>query len=440
MVFVLDKKKTPLMPCTEKRARLLLGRKRAVVARMYPFTVRIKDRIGGNTQPVRLKIDPGSKFTGIAVVRENTPGEVTVLSLFQLEHRGWLISKNLKSRSAYRRRRRSKNLRYRPPRFNNRTRPKGWLAPSLQHRVDTVVSWVSKLRRLAPITGISQELVRFDMQQMQNPEINGVEYQRGTLAGYSQKEYLLAKWGRNCVYCGKGNIPLQVEHIVPKAQGGSNRISNLTLACEKCNLRKGSRNVEDFLAGNPNLLKKIKAQAKAPLKDAAAVNSTRWALYIKLKVTGLPVEVSNGGQTKFNRVTLGIPKSHVLDAVCVGNVLSVQDWDVPTLNIKCTGRGRYGRTLIDMYGFPRSYLMKHKTVHGFQTGDMVRATVAKGKNVGKYTGRIVVRASGSFSMKRDAGLPIDVNYRNCRLVSHGDGYGYSLQQKNVGFVPGSSTV
>lgn len=137
-VFVLDKKKQPLMPCTEKRARLLLERGRAVVARMYPFTIRLKDRVGGDTQPVALKIDPGSRTTGIAVVRENESTdtetgelkrEATALALMELEHRGAFISKRLTARAAFRRRRRSANLRYRAPRFNNRSRPKGSPGP-----------------------------------------------------------------------------------------------------------------------------------------------------------------------------------------------------------------------------------------------------------------------------------------------------------------------
>ena len=113
---------------------------------------------------------------------------------------------------------------------------------------------------------------------MDHPEISGVEYQQGTLAGYELREYLLEKWGRKCAYCGKQDIPLQVEHIHPRANGGTNRASNLCLACEKCNLAKGTRDIKDFLSDKPNVLKKILAQAKAPLKDVAAVNATRWVL------------------------------------------------------------------------------------------------------------------------------------------------------------------
>ena len=122
---------------------------------------------------------------------------------------------------------------------------------------------------------------------MENAEISGVQYQQGTLAGYELREYLLEKWGRKCTYCGKENIPLQIEHIVPRAKGGSNRVSNLCLACEKCNRAKGTKDIKDFLKKKPDLLKKILAQAKAPLRDAAAVNATRWELFRQVASFGI---------------------------------------------------------------------------------------------------------------------------------------------------------
>ncbi|EAY56097.1 MAG: putative endonuclease, partial [Leptospirillum rubarum] len=276
---------------------------------MAPFTIRLKDRVGGVTQPVRVKLDPGSKSTGLAVVREEEgDGKTTAHVLFQAEihHRGAAIKKKLDQRRAFRRRRRG-NLRYRKPRVDNRTRPDGWLPPSLRHRVDTTLSWVDRLRRRVPVTGISQELVRFDMQKIENPEISGVEYQQGTLAGYEVREYLLEKWGRTCAYCGSENVPLEIDHIHPRSLGGSDRVSNLTLACRSCNLKKGNRPVGEFLAKTPERLSMILARAKAPLKDAAAVNTTRWALFQALKATGLPVETASGGRTKYNRTRLGIP-------------------------------------------------------------------------------------------------------------------------------------
>ena len=435
-VFVLDKRKQPLMPCSEKRARLLLARGRGVIVRMYPFTIRLKTRIGGEVQPIAVKLDPGSKYTGVAVVRKSATVDLTgrtqtqlcVLNLFQLNHRGRVISENLTSRRAMRRRRRG-NLRYRQARFDNRTKSKGWLAPSLQHRVDTIISLVAKLRRITPVTDISQELVKFDMQLMQNPEISGVEYQQGTLAGYSVREYLLEKWGRKCAYCSAENVPLQIEHIHPKANGGSNAVSNLALACEPCNKKKATQSIEMFLKDEPIVLKRILAQAKRPLKDAAAVNATRWKLANQLKESGLPVELSNGARTKFNRSQHDVPKTHTLDAACVGLFDEITDWNVPTLEIKCTGRGSYQRTRLNKYGFPRGYLMRQKAVHGFQTGDIVKADVTKGKKIGRYTGRVAVRASGSFNITTNAGVIQGISYKNCNVIARNDGYGYTFQTK-----------
>ena len=437
-VFVLDKQKKPLMPCSEKRARLLLQRGRAVVVRLAPFIIRLKDRIGGAVQPLRLKLDPGSRTTGIALVREDetvdpATGEVERVAhvrwLGELTHRGHQIREALTARAAFRRRRRTANLRHRAPRFDNRTKPAGWLAPSLRHRVETTANWVARLRRLAPITALSQELVRFDTQALQTPEISGVEYQQGELAGYEVREYLLEKWRRTCAYCGATDVPLQIEHIHPRSKGGSDRVSNLTLACAKCNQKKGHRPVEEFLTKKPDLLKKIIATAKAPLRDAAAVNSTRWALFNRLKTTGLPVETGSGGLTKFNRARLDVPKTHALDAACVGPVDRVQDWNRPVLAIRATGRGSYQRTRLDRFGFPRGYLLREKRVHGFQTGDRVIARVPAGKKAGEHVGRVAVRASGSFNIQTVAGLVQGISYRHCRVLQRAEGYGYALQPK-----------
>jgi len=416
-VFVLDKRKDPLMPTSEKRARLLLQRRRAVVVKMYPFTIRLKDRVDGKSQSIRIKLDPGSQSTGVSVVRESKiidtkTGEVSknleVLNLFQVNHR----------RSF---------LRYRQARFHNRTKPKGWLAPSLQHRVDTLISLVLKLQRLAPIASISMELVKFYMQKIQNPGISGIEYQQGQLQGYEVREYLLEKWGRKCTYCNAKQVPLEIEHIVPRSKGGSNRISNLTLACNLCNKRKGSEDIEVFLKKKPELLEKIKSQAKRPLKDAASVNSTRLELSRKLQESGLPVELASGGRTKFNRIRLSIPKTHALDAVCVGEIGTVSNWNIPTLEIKCTGRGSYQRTRLDKYGFPRGYLTRKKSIEGFQTGDQVKAIVTHGKKAGEYIGRVAVRATGNFNITTKEKTVQGINYKYCRLIARNDGYSYGRQ-------------
>ncbi|MBV8229478.1 MAG: HNH endonuclease, partial [Planctomycetaceae bacterium] len=285
--------------------------------RTYPFTIILKDRKVEDSvvHEHRIKIDPGSKVTGIAVVQETTG---RVVAAVKVEHRGETIQASLADRAALRGARRARKTRYRKPRFDNRTRREGWLAPSLESRLANVLTWVGRLRRSVPVAALSQELVKFDLQKLVDPEVSGIEYQQGTLAGYETREYLLEKWHRTCAYCGKKDVPLQVEHIVPRSKGGSHRVSNLTLACERCNRRKGNEPVEDFLKKDPERLAKVLRDAKRPLKDATAVNATRWELFRRLQATGLPVECGSGGRTKFNRTTRGLPKAHWLDAACVG--------------------------------------------------------------------------------------------------------------------------
>jgi 5-methylcytosine-specific restriction endonuclease McrA len=434
--FVLNKKGDALMPCHPARARELLRKRRAVVHKRVPFVIRLKDRVQGATQPVRVKLDPGSKTTGIALVREEEKvdrqtGEVQriahVLWLGELEHRGQAIRDALSARSAFRRRRRGANLRHRAPRFDNRVRPEGWLAPSLRHRIETTMSWVERFRRWVPVSAISMELVRFDTQAMENPKISGIQYQQGTLAGYEVREYVLEKWGRTCAYCDAEHLPLEIEHIHPKCKGGSDRVSNLTLSCRPCNQRKGSQSIEEFLEQDPQRLKRILAQAKAPLKDAAAVNATRWRLFEALKATGLPVETGSGGHTKWNRSRLEVPKTHALDAACVGQVDRVESWERPLLSIKATGRGSYCRTRLTRHGFPRGYLMRCKRIRGFATGDLVRAVVPAGKKSGTHVGRVAVRATGKFNIQTLGGVIQGIHARHCTPLQRADGYGYSMR-------------
>lgn len=419
-VFVLDTNKRALTPVKPVVARKLLSDGKAAVFRRYPFTIILKEEV---IEPVdadiRLKLDPGSKFTGIALVRNNM-----VIWAAELQHHGSKIKLDLKSRASLRGGRRSRNTRYRQARFLNRTKPKGWLAPSLMHRVLTVKTWVDRLSRYAPIGALSQELVRFDTQAMVNPEIEGAEYQHGTLYGTEIKEYLLEKWGRKCAYCNAENVPFEIEHIYPKSKGGSNRISNLTLACHTCNQKKGVKTIEEFLNKKPDVLKRVLAQAKRPLVDAAAVNSTRWKLFEVLKSTGLPVEVGTGGRTKFNRRNLGLPKTHWVDAACVGKSgagVKVNS-NLKPLQIKSMGRGTRKSCSTDKYGFPKQHRTRQKTQFGFRTGDVVKAVVTTGKKVGTYVGRVSVRAAGYFGLEKLNGA----HRRFFTVLQRGDGYAYSI--------------
>jgi len=333
----------------------------------------------------------------------------------------------LGDRRALRSARRNRKTRYRKPRFNNRRRREGWLPPSLESRVANVETWVRRIRRFAPIGAVSLELVRFDTQALQAPEIRGVEYQRGTLAGYEVREYLLEKWQRRCAYCGAENLPLEVEHIVPNSRGGTDRVSNLALACGECNQAKGNRRVEEFLANKPEVLQRILAQAKAPLSDVVAVNAARWELFRRLKETGLPLEAGTGGRTKWNRTRLGLPKAHWIDAACVGASTPerLSTPGVRTLLARATGWGRRRRCNPDRCGFPRGHAPRQKAFFGFRTGDLVRSVVPGGKQAGAHVGRVAVRCTGSFRI----GAADGISWKHVRLVHRLDGYDYRWKEE-----------
>jgi hypothetical protein len=286
------------------------------------------------------------------------------------------------------------------------------------------MTWTRRLGRLVPLAGISMELVRFDTHLMQDAEVSGVAYQQGELAGYEVREYLLEKWQRTCVYCGKQHIPLQIEHLIPRGRGGSNRVSNLTLACAVCNQQKGSQTAAEY--GFPQLM----ARAKAPLKDAAAVNSTRWALYQALQATGLPIEVGTGGRTKFNRTRLGLAKSHWADAASVGASTPEQlDAAVGSvLVIAAKGHGTRQMCRTDKYGFPSRHVSRQKRHFGFRTGDLVRAVVPGGKYAGRHVGRVTIRASGSFNIATATGTVAGIGYRHCAIIQRADGYAYATRK------------
>lgn len=445
-VFVLDTNCKPLDPCHPARSRELLKKGKAAVFRRYPFTIILKDRTLENStvHPHRVKIDPGSKTTGFAVLNESTNHVVWAA---ELEHRGEQIHSRMQDRASLRRNRRNRKTRYRKPRFLNRNpekciicgknarhghktcrhhakeRPKTLvtprgLPPSLESRVANTITWTKRLIRCVPVAAISMELVRFDLQKIENPEIQGVEYQQGAFAGYELREYLLLKFGHQCVYCHgtSGDPVLEVEHTIPKSRGGSDRVSNLVIACHTCNQKKGAQTAEEF--GHPE----VAARAKQPLRDAAAVNSTRWALWNRLQNLGLPLETGTGGQTKYNRTRLGLPKTHWLDAACVGastpDQLMIEKGSA--FRIKATGHGKRQRCGTDKYGFPVRYVPAVKSYMGFRTGDLVQAHVLQGKYAGTHVGRIVIRHRPSFRLNG-----FDVHPKYLRLLQQADGYAYA---------------
>jgi 5-methylcytosine-specific restriction endonuclease McrA len=412
MVFVVDKNKKPLALCHSAKARKLLDRQEAVIINHYPFVIRLKKETEGEVKKTYcIKIDPGAKFTGLAILNNNE--EIVFCAVIQ--HKAFEIKEKLTSRASLRRGRRARNTRYRKPRFSNRVSNKkaGWLPPSLRSRIDNITNWVKKLMAICPIGEIYFENVKFDTQLMENPDVNGVEYQRGELYGFEIQEYLREKTGFKCAYCGKEGTKekLEIEHIIPKSRGGSNRVSNLTLACHKCNQKKGNKTAKEF--GYPQ----VEVNAKKPLKDTAIMNSSRKAMFIELKKIGLPIKTGTGGRTKWNRVNQKLPKTHYFDASCVGIIpekLEVKTEQV--LNIKAVGRGKYKRTDTDKYGFPRAYRARLGYFQGFKSGDVV-------KSIYGIKSIVSVRAKGSFTLENKK----NVSPKKCQLIQRCNGYVYKSE-------------
>jgi 5-methylcytosine-specific restriction endonuclease McrA len=298
-IYVLNMRGQPLMPTTQGTGKKLLKEGKAKVVARCPFTIQLKYATGELKQEIRLGVDIGHTEIGFSAKTEKLE---VISGTVELRND---VAKNIQERRMYRRGRRNK-LWYRKPRFLNRKKEEGWLAPSIQHRLDSHIRLVKKIKSLLPITVTKVEVANFDTQKMQHPEITGVKYQHGELQGYEVREYLLEKWGRKCAYCGRTNVPLEVEHIIPTSRGGSDRVSNLTLSCEDCNRKKNTMTAEEF--GYPDIQK----QAKKSLKETAAINTIRWKIVDTLKA-----EYTYGYVTKYERKKLGLEKSHLNDAFVI---------------------------------------------------------------------------------------------------------------------------
>jgi RRXRR protein/HNH endonuclease len=302
------------------------------------------------------------------------------------------------------------------------------------HRVYTAMTWTKRFCARAPIIEIWIESVKFDTQLLRNPEIAGIEYQQGTLFGYEVREYLLERFGQKCAYCDREDLALEIEHVHPKDKGGVGSIGNLTIACRPCNQAKSNQLLQEFLGHDPERAAKIREQLLAPLKDAAAVNATRYRIVEELQTLGLPVRCFTGGQTKANRYRLVLPKTHWIDAACVGELDRLFNTSLRPLIITAYGRGTRKRTRFTPQGFHQKgqngrvlgILTSKKRHFGFQTGDIVVANVPSGKKKGRYFGRVAVRKTGSFNIITASKQVQGISHRYCRLVQRADGYSYSI--------------
>ena len=422
MVFVLDKSKKPLDMISHAKARILLKNRLAVVHKVYPFTIRLKnDSCVGRNKAYTVKLDPGSKHTGIAIVDNND----SVVMLAELEHRGHLIKRKLDQRGILRCSRRNRKTRYREARFDNRTKPKGWLAPSVKSRADNVINFIKKYKKLINIDKVMIENVSFDIAQMTSEvKLYGTDYQQGPLYQKKLRDFVFSKTNSRCVYCGAKAE--EIDHIVPKSSGGTNSTYNLVAACRACNEKKSNLSLKEFgkLVGKD--FSKIKP--KALPRDAAIVQLAR--NYMVKEITKLVSDTTayDAWLTKYNRDQLGLPKQHYYDALSVGNIQDYKFLTDKVLQISAKGRGSRQMCSMDKFGFPRTSAKASKSVKGFQTGDMVRAIVPKGLKAGEYLGRVVIHSRGSFDIKTKSGSVRDIGYKYCHLIQRGDGYLYNYKE------------
>lgn len=304
MVYVLNIEGKPLMPCKEAKARKLLKENKAKIYKKEPFTIQLLFICENQTQDITLGVDAGSKHIGLSATTKEKE-----LYAADVELRNDIV--DLLSTRRQNRRTRRNRLRYRKPRFNNRVHSKknGWLAPSVEQKIQTHFKVVEDIHKLLPITKIVVETASFDIQKIKNPEIHNEEYQQGEQLGFwNVREYVLFRDNHTCQCCkGKSKDKvLNVHHIESRKTGG-NAPNNLITLCETCH--KGYHN------GTVELPKTIKRDMS--FKDATFMGIMKWSFYNRLKEIYPNVFMTYGYITKNIRIKNNLPKDHYIDARCV---------------------------------------------------------------------------------------------------------------------------
>ena len=307
MVYVLDINGAPLMPTDRHgKVRRLLKFKKAKVIKRTPFTIQLLYETNKYAQPLTLGIDAGSKHIGLSVSTANKE-----VYAGQVEPRQD-VSDLLTERRQFRRTRRNR-LRYRAPRFNNRvsTKHKGWIAPSIECKIQTHIHVVEKLHQIMPITEIIVEVAEFDTQKILNPEIQGKEYQEGPLLNNNLRQYVFARDNYTCQWCkgkSKSSI-LHIHHWNYWRGDHTNKPSSVITLCDVCNDSKNHKKGGFLYGWEPKITNN--------LKDAAFMNISRWAFYNRLKEIYPNVKLTYGYITKTMRNEYEIEKSHIEDALCI---------------------------------------------------------------------------------------------------------------------------
>ena len=417
-VCVLDQNGKPLMPTTRlgKVYRLLKTQKAHIVS-YEPFTIQLDYEPDTHIiQPMTLGVDSGAIHSGYSVANEHR--EYYSAEVIARDD----ISKRLSDRQMYRKNRRYRKTRYRKPRFNNRkNKKKGWLPPSLEQKVAVQLNEINHLHRYFPIEKIIVEVSEFDIQKIKNPDISGIEYQQGTLQGYNIRNYLLEKHGRKCFYCGKTVSDFEVEHMTPKARGGSNRIDNLTLSCHECNQKKDTLTAEEFIKQTLPAKKAVVKLKQLPnekrlFKYMAHMNATRWALYNAINEKYVNVEMTYGYITKYNRIQAGLSKAHHIDAKCITGFATVPPIDQTVVKIKMRRHNRQLHRATFSKGHVRKVACLPTVVFGFQLHDFVLFDNHRYYIKGR-------RSSGSFALVSVEGLKDEKrSYKKLTLLAHTNAY------------------
>lgn len=378
MVYVLNIEEKPLMPCKEAKARKLLKQNKAKIVKREPFTIQLLFECENQTQNITLGVDAGSKHIGLSATTEKKE-----LYAADVELRNDIVDL-LSTRRENRRVRRNK-LRYREPRFNNRvhSKNKGWLAPSVENKINTHLKVVSDAHKILPITKIIVETASFDIQKINNPEIGSFEYQQGEQLGFwNVREYVLWRDNHTCQYCkGKSKDKvLNVHHIQSRKTGG-NAPNNLITLCETCHERHHKGEIQ------------IKIKRGRSFKDAAFMGIMRWKFYEKLKEIYPNVLMTYGYITKNTRIENSLPKEHYVDARCIsGNPLAeLLGYYFYQKKVRCHNRQIHKANILK--GGVKKRNQAEYLVKGFRLFDKVEYD----RQVGFIFGR---RSSGYFDIRK----------------------------------------
>ena len=387
------------MPCSPAKARLLLKEKKAVVKRRTPFTIQLTQATGETRQPVTLGVDAGAKFIGLSASTDKAEHYAS-----EVELRKDVVDL-LSARRELRRARRHRKTRYRAPRFDNRvhSKNKGWLAPSVENKINAHLSRVVAVRKILPVTKIVVETAAFDIQKIKNPDIEGTEYQQGEQLGFwNVREYVLFRDGHQCCHCrGKSKDPILNVHHLESRKTGGDALNNLITLCETCH--------KAYHAGKI-VLKQKRGQS---FRDAAFMGIMRWTFFNRLKAQCPELEVRNtyGYQTKNTRIRCGLAKTKTADAFCIAGNFGAKRLGEYFFQKQTRKHNRQIHKMMPTKGGVRKRWQAPYEVKGFRLFDKVRFN---GQEVFIF-GR---RLRGAFDIRNLAGERISsgASYRKLKLV------------------------